>query len=423
MAYGDEIDAQGSSAYVGRPSHLADRTQYLPLIRANYSGYSLIAIANVSSEAVDVNIEYKGAAASAAGAGQIVTQEFSVPYRGSAFIDLSDRGRGSRPAASLPQGSGSNDGFLGSATIHATGPILAVVQDEQMRDGHVDSVSAYSAFGPRDLGSEFSATSVRRMWDYQSTSIVVHNPGYDTVSVAIDIFDSSDRNVGQLSAEIEERSMHVFALADAGSVPAGVGRAYVRADGSIAVLVCDERDARGEPLVKQTTAYVHKLGDSRVSGGARLTEAGTNLTVEIDLNYVFEGSTYFAGIVSGPCDGDLTEVHELNDFVDKNSYTVLQNVSIESLTTSVHSILVKVAGFRGRPPRDVACGEILPLLGPDVVDTAISWPVKMAEGAAIVSPTPPEATATETPPGPTSTPSPTPRNLGFKVYLPKAYRQ
>ena len=153
LAYGDELEALGSSAYLARPISAAATTQYLPLVRANYRGDSLIAIANATMKAVDVTVVYHGAAFSPGGAGQSFHQEFKIAPRGAAFLDLSTRGRGTRPSPELPRGAGADQGFVGSATISATGPVLAVAQDEQLLAGKVDSVAAYNAFGPDDLGT------------------------------------------------------------------------------------------------------------------------------------------------------------------------------------------------------------------------------------------------------------------------------
>src|SRR5262249_43344161 len=116
MAYGDELEGNGSSAYVGRPVSLADPVQYLPVVRANYQGDSLIAVANAQATgntAVDVTIDYKGAPFSPSGANQTFSQHFQVAPRGSAFVDLSTGQRGTRPSPDLPRGSGADKGFIG----------------------------------------------------------------------------------------------------------------------------------------------------------------------------------------------------------------------------------------------------------------------------------------------------------------------
>jgi hypothetical protein len=130
LAYGDETTAAGSSAYIARAVADADTLQYLPLVRANYLGDSLIAVANATAGKVSATIEYQGATFSPRGARQTYTQSFDIEARGSAFVDLSGRKRGTRPSPDLPRGSGNNAGFIGSATIRSSGPVLAVVQDE-----------------------------------------------------------------------------------------------------------------------------------------------------------------------------------------------------------------------------------------------------------------------------------------------------
>ncbi len=426
MAYGDEMSAQGSSAYVGRPRSAASELQYLPLVRANYRGDSLIAIANADTDDVDVEIEYRGAADSPSGAGETIHQELEIPVRGAVYVDISERGRGSRPSPDLPRGSEPDGGFLGSAVIRASGPVLAVVQDEQYDAGEVDSISAYNGYGSADLGTEFSVPSMRKMLGYQSTSLIAFNPGYAPIDVTAELYDPGDASSGQVTAQIPAGGSARIALADGAQFTTGIGSARVRSTGPFAALVYDERDDRGEPLELRTTAYIRSINDSHVSGGAVLVEKGANVQVDLQISGTWPGATYTAHIAEGTCDGARASKHSLNEPVDGESATILRNVGLRDLTDTEHCIVVKSSGFPGRPARDVACGLIEPLPGPDVVDTALTWPVRLAAGGPIATPTVARSTATATvatdTPVQTATPSATPINVRSRLYLPVCYR-
>jgi hypothetical protein len=415
MAYGDEMAAQGTSAHLGRPVAAAATIQYAPLLRANYFGDSLLAIANAHDRAVDVTIEYRGAPFSASGAGGTFSQSFSIARRGSAFVDLSDRGRGSRPSPSLPRGGTPNEGFIGSAVITASGPVLAVVQDEQMANGIVDSVSAYNAYGPADFGSAFRVTSVRKELGYQSTSALVYNPGSEPIEVSADLYDSADVHAGKATTQIPGRDVARMALAEAATFAPGVGRAVVEGTGAFAVLAYDERDDQGQPLELATTAYLASVGETPMSGSAKFLEVDGGVRVDLALSFTIENWVYYAEIARGTCDGTRETAYDLEDPVDRKSTTNIRNVRLADLTATPHCVVISVQGYPGRPPRDVACGVIPPLPGPEIVDTAISWPVRVAEAGPPASPTPPGASATAT-----STPKP---GVGpYNALLPIAHR-
>jgi hypothetical protein len=419
MAYGDEMAAQGTSAYVGRGVSAAATVQYAPLIRCNYGGDSLIGIANAHDRAVDVTVEYHGAAFSASGAGQTFSQTFSIPRRGSAFVDLSERGRGSRPSPGLPRGTTADSGFIGSAVITASGPVLAVVQDEQMTGGTVDSVSAYNAYGPGDLGTGFGVTGVRKAVGYQSSSLLVYNPDSETIEVTAKLYDDLDEPAGEVTTRIPGRDLVRVALADAATFQPGVGRAIVQGTGTFAALVYDERDEHGEPLEKSTTAYIASIGEGPVSGAAKFVEAAGSVRVDLTLSWTLEGFAYYAEIASGTCDGTRTTAYDLEDPVDRQSTTYLRGIGLSDLTSAPHCVVISVQGFPGRDPRDVACGMIPPLPGPEVVDTALSWPVRMEAARPPASATPPGPSPTAAGAG-TATPGAGP--WARSVYMPVAQR-
>lgn len=425
MAYGDEMSSQGTGAYLGRPASAAATTQYAPLVRASGSGNSLIAVANAHTEEVSVTIEYRGAPFSPNGADEVFRQNLSVPFHGAVYLDLSERGRGSVPVPDLTRSPEPDGGFVGSAVVRATGPVLAVVQDEQLKAGAVDSLAIYNAFGPRDLGTEFRVASVNKMYGYQSSSVLAYNPGYDSIDVTVELDDDSGAYAGETHSAIPAQSFVRLELADTATFPAGRGTASIHGTGSFAALVYDERDDRGDPLAATTTAYIRSIGTSHVSGSAGIIEQGENLRVDLQISGTWPGATYSAAIAKGDCEATREVVHQLAAPEEGQSTTVLRNLSIDDLTGTPHSVVVNSAAFPGRPPREVACGVIEPLPGADVVDTALSWPVRMVAGAPIASPTPVRRTETPTATSPsmsTATPTATQSGVRYRALLPIAYR-
>jgi hypothetical protein len=185
MAYGDEMEGDGSSAYVGRPSELASTVQYLPIVRENFVGNSLIAVANPSSSApVAVSISYYGHSSSAVGVGESFEQRMNIEPLGTAIIDLAMRGRTTVPTPAIPFGRSKNEGFLGSAVITASGPVLAVVQEELATRGRVRSIAAYNGFGPSDLGTRF-VVARHQTGSSRWTRTVLMNPSDRTASVSV----------------------------------------------------------------------------------------------------------------------------------------------------------------------------------------------------------------------------------------------
>lgn len=162
LAFGDELQGEGASAVTARPHARADRTQYLPLVRANYVGDSLIAISSRETSPIQVRIRYRGAPGSPTHAGAEVEQRFDLVPRGTAYIDLGTRGRGTVAAPAINRGSQANRGFYGSAIVEAEGRVLATVLDSagQGTVGHSDA--AYNGFGPADLGTLHAVATVRR---------------------------------------------------------------------------------------------------------------------------------------------------------------------------------------------------------------------------------------------------------------------
>lgn len=200
MAYGDEPQGRGAYALRARPVSEASETQYLPFVRAASNGHGLIAVANTANSAVEVTISYRGAPNSPVGAGQVVEQTLRIGPRSQAFVDLDSRlGRGSHPPPSLPRG-----GFVGSAIVRATGPVLAAVWDQALgtsldpANGYPQVLAsmAYNGFGPEDLSTVFSAPRVKNDPAGQTTELVLMNPGDAPTSVDIDLLAPDGTEAG-----------------------------------------------------------------------------------------------------------------------------------------------------------------------------------------------------------------------------------
>lgn len=423
LAYGDELETSGSSAYLARPTSDGAATQYLPLVRANYRGDSLIAIANASMTAATVIVDYRGAPFSPSGANQSFHQALRLAPRGAAFLDLSPRGRSNVSPPSLPRGGGVDQGFVGSATISASAPVLAVVQDEQLLADKVDSVAAYNAFGPADLGTAFSATTVRKARDYQSSVLYVFNPDYRDLDLTVDLYDAANAAAGKVASRVPAGALARLAVNDVSAFPDGIGRATLRGSGSFTALVSDERDPRGVPEVARHTVYIRSQGEARVNGAGRLTERGPDLEVVVEISGTWPGFNYTGEIRHGICPGATELAHSLTAFADGKSTTTLRGVSIQSLTATPHVIVIQTVNPR-TGARDAACGTIEPMPGAEIVDTTLSWPVRLEIGDAIVPPeetpttVPTAVSATTTPSGPV--PTRAPPGEGIFVYLPLA---
>jgi hypothetical protein len=241
LVYGDENDGAGSMAYVGRSTADASTTQYLPLVRANYHGNSLIAVANASDHVVDVTIDYRGAAFSPSGAGQTFSQTFPISPRGSRFVDVSTRKRSTVDPPALPHGSSANRGFVGSAVVHATGPVMAVVQDEEVTGDRVDSIGAYNSAGPHDIGSAFGIPGWRLGVDGLNSTLLLQNPGTTDVHATIDLRLDADHPATRIESTVAAGSVSGIHLAHRpGFKSDTIYQALVTLDGAAAALLVDE---------------------------------------------------------------------------------------------------------------------------------------------------------------------------------------
>jgi hypothetical protein len=245
MVYGDEPLGRGVSAYVARPPEAADVVQYLPLVRANLGGDSLIALTNIAQAAIDVTITYLGAPNSPSGAGQTYQQTFTVDPRHFEFVDLdADRRRGSVSPPGVPRGSGRGRGFFGSATVRATGPILATSLEQDAREIEPTGVytvltsAAYNAFGTADLSRDWIVPRAFTGQGGRTTDVVFMNPGTVPVTVRVEW--------GRLGAAMRGSSGPItVAPGQIGAVTVAPGeggdpvQAVVRASSPVAALVYD----------------------------------------------------------------------------------------------------------------------------------------------------------------------------------------
>jgi hypothetical protein len=192
LTYFDELSGVGTAAYGARPRTSGAAQQHLPLVRANYMGGTLIAVANAEkSKALEVSVTYRGATDSPTGAGQTFEQSFSIAARSHAFIDLSSRGRSGLSAPAGMRGSGRNGGFYGSAIIEANGAAL-VTAVESLHDGTLArSSAAYKAFGPADLGTAFALPDVQVPATGAKTHLVLLNPQSSAADINVTYLDGA----------------------------------------------------------------------------------------------------------------------------------------------------------------------------------------------------------------------------------------
>jgi len=192
MVYGDEPFGVGTMGYSARPKTDAARIQYLPLVRSNYFGDTLIAISNLDNRPVDVTIEYQCHPAVEACAGETFQQELTIGTRYYANVDLSLRGRGNVPRPDLPHGDVPNSGFLGTATVIANGPVIAMAWEQDMVGDFTVGSAAYHAFGPADLGTDFVVPHAFMTPDQYPSFVIPMNPGRNRATV--EIFQVNDQN-------------------------------------------------------------------------------------------------------------------------------------------------------------------------------------------------------------------------------------
>lgn len=240
MALGDEYSGRGVSSLRARPPSAGNARQWLPFVRANAGGDSLIAVANAHAEPVEARITYRGSDASPSGAGQVFEQQVRIGSRSAIFVDLDERKRrgNTEPPARLPRGTRDGEGFYGSVEIVGDGPLLAAAW-EQSTTGYITNVmtsAAYNAFGPDDLSAAYAVPHVTFAPSGPTTQLVLLNPGSEPVGVNVDVVDTSGETRGLPAANLGPGEMAVVPLVLRSQ---GWGRALIDASAPIAVLVYD----------------------------------------------------------------------------------------------------------------------------------------------------------------------------------------
>jgi len=242
LIYGDEPIGVGSYALVAKPVTAANERQYLPLVRSNYQGDTLITVTSVERNPVDVTITYQGHPYSPSGAGQTFRQTLRLPARYYATIDLSELGRGSVAGPDVPRGDGFNTGFLGSAYIRASGRVLAAVWEEYRESNYVLGSAAYNAFGPNDLGTVFVSPRAFMAADGQPSFMIAMNPGTEPTDIRTTLYNDDGTIYGDLyPVRVPAGEMRFIAIAtpDYANV-----RVLMQSTEPVAMLVLDARPMR-----------------------------------------------------------------------------------------------------------------------------------------------------------------------------------
>jgi hypothetical protein len=229
IAYGEEVGHTGTASYRGRPVERAATSQFLPDVRRDSSGESLIAITNPGARATRGQIAFVGAADSPAGAGRTYDFNFDLAPRGTVVVDLSGAARGLSTSVPRP--------FVGSALVSATEPVLAVVVENRFQSGFATSGAAYNGFGPGDLATGWLAP---KLADTASAELVIGNPSAEPLEAAVTIET-------ELGVVLAVRAVTI-AAGQSARVPVSAEAApFVRASvvtaGEVAVVV---RSRRGE---------------------------------------------------------------------------------------------------------------------------------------------------------------------------------
>ncbi|MEO8082459.1 MAG: hypothetical protein ABI780_01420 [Ardenticatenales bacterium] len=232
LIYQNEALEGGVSAMGARTFGSATAAQYLPLVRRNYLGNSVIAVQNRDGKKANVTITYHGAHDSPKLADQSVTQSFTIGPNGMHYVDLGTGTIGDVPAPAIDRGSGTNTGFYGSAVVTADTPVLAAVMETTGQPKRTRTNAAYNAFNSGDFGQNFLVPAVRSHPGQRITAFFVQNPGTATANVTAEIRFAGGRKT-TLGASVpagEMRSMMVTEAAD--EVPA-----IITSDQPVAVLV------------------------------------------------------------------------------------------------------------------------------------------------------------------------------------------
>jgi len=219
------VDFAGGSkavyAFSGLDAASAANKLFAPLVRRAFAGATTgISIVNPNATAVNVTLTFKHNPASP-DAGDY-TQTLSIAGNSSA---VAYQGTGPMPA-----------GWLGSAVLDATGPIVAMVNDAT-----TGTSAAYNAPAAGDAGKIVSVPLVRnKQTSFQfTTGVQVMNVGTGTASVSITYKSSGGTSYGPENVSILQYGSATF-YQPAGPFPVGAyGSATVTSDQDVVVIVND----------------------------------------------------------------------------------------------------------------------------------------------------------------------------------------
>ena len=193
----DIAGTPGVTGFSGVPTSSAAANLYCPLIRANYYGDTGISLVNPGAGNVTATITFRADAGSPHAGGPF-TQVIQVNGNSSAVAFQGPTGNSRSAPTNLPGGTQSNanpvltnDGFYGVASISATGPLLAVVNDTRFGAGWaVLAQSTYNCATGPDAGTKFALPLVRRfhLADTKlTTGIQIQNTSASQVTVHLDL--------------------------------------------------------------------------------------------------------------------------------------------------------------------------------------------------------------------------------------------
>lgn len=219
------VDKVGGSkavyAFSGLDAAAAASTLYAPLVRRAFAGATTgISIVNPNPSAVTVNISYYFNPAS--GDLNNYNQSINIAANSSA---VAYQGSGPMPA-----------NWLGSAVLQATGPIVAMVNDETSTTS-----AAYNAPSAADAGKTISVPLVRNKQTSAqlTTGVQVMNVGGSTASVSIMYKSSGGTPYGPEVANVAPNGSVTF-YQPAGPFPVGAyGSATVTSNENVVVIVND----------------------------------------------------------------------------------------------------------------------------------------------------------------------------------------
>ena len=231
QVYQNEAFEGGVSAIGARPFAAAATTQYVPLVRRNYLGNSVIAVQNRDGKKANVTIAYRGAPDSPKHANGTVQQTFSIGPYGMHFVDLGTGQMGDVAAPAIDRGGGANTGFYGSAVITSDQPVVASVMETTGQPDLTRTNAAYNAFLASELGQKFIVPSIRRS-AARVTQFVVQNPGAGAAGVDVKITSAGGRS-STLATTIPAGEMRIVKLTE----DTDGSQAVITSDQAVAVLV------------------------------------------------------------------------------------------------------------------------------------------------------------------------------------------